>query len=112
MRPSGCSASGLISITCAPLSIGRSIMIRRWAWPLFVEMDLCGEGRTRYSQVLALLSDSLPRGRVGRFWEAIAAYDSTRQCDRARYAADLAAAMYSATSDIRAHYYALMQIAF
>ena len=82
------------------------------AWPLFVEMDLCGEGRTRYSQVLALLSDSLPRARVGRFWEAIAAYDSTRQCDRARYAADLAAAMYSATSDIRAHYYALMQIAF
>ena len=82
------------------------------AWPLFVEKDLYDEGRTRYSQVLALLSDSLPRARVGRFWEAIAAYDSTRQCDRARYAADLAAAMYSATSDIRAHYYALMQIAF
>jgi predicted ATPase/DNA-binding winged helix-turn-helix (wHTH) protein len=82
------------------------------AWPLFVEMDLCGEGRTRYSQVLALLSDSLPRARIGRFWEAIAAYDSTRQCDRARYAADLAAAMYAATSDVRAHYYSLMQIAF
>jgi predicted ATPase/DNA-binding winged helix-turn-helix (wHTH) protein len=82
------------------------------AWPLLVEMDLYGEGRTRYSQVLALLSDSLPRARVGRFWEAIAAYDSTRQCDRARYAADLAAAMYAATSDVRAHYYALMQIAF
>jgi predicted ATPase/DNA-binding winged helix-turn-helix (wHTH) protein len=82
------------------------------AWPLFVEMDLYGEGRTRYSQVLALLSDGLPRARIGRFWEAIAAYDSTRQCDRARYAADLAAAMYAATSDVRAHYYALMQIAF
>jgi tetratricopeptide (TPR) repeat protein len=82
------------------------------AWPLFVEKDLYDEGRTRYSQVLALLSDSLPRARVGRFWEAIAAYDSTRQCDRARYAADLAAAMYAATSDVRAHYYALMQIAF
>jgi predicted ATPase/DNA-binding winged helix-turn-helix (wHTH) protein len=82
------------------------------AWPLLVEMDLYGEGRIRYSQVLALLSDSLPRGRIGRFWEAIAAYDSTRQCDRARYAADLAAAMYAATSDVRAHYYALMQIAF
>ena len=81
------------------------------AWPLLVEMDLYGEGRIRYSQVLALLSDSLPRARVGRFWEAIAAYDSTRQCDRARYAADLAAAMYAATSDVRAHYYALMQIA-
>ncbi|HEX4674758.1 MAG TPA: winged helix-turn-helix domain-containing protein [Steroidobacteraceae bacterium] len=82
------------------------------AWPLFVETDLYGEGRTRYSQVLALLSDSLPRIRVGRFWEAIAAYDSTRQCDRARYAADLAAAKYSETSHIRSHYYALMQIAF
>jgi len=82
------------------------------AWPLLVEMDLYGEGRIRYSQVLALLSDSLPRSRIGRFWEAIAAYDSTRQCDRARYAADLAAAMYAATSDVRAHYYALMQIAF
>jgi len=82
------------------------------AWPLLVEQNFYGEGRTRYSQVLALLSDSLPRSRVGRFWEAIAAYDSTRQCDRARYAADLAAAMYAATSDVRAHYYALMQIAF
>jgi tetratricopeptide (TPR) repeat protein len=82
------------------------------AWPLLVEKDLYAEGRTRYSQVLALLSDSLPRARVGRFWEAIAAYDSTRQCDRARYAADLAAAMYAAASDDRAHYYALMQIAF
>jgi len=81
------------------------------AWPLFAEKDLHGEGRTRYSQVLTLLSDALPRARLGRFWEAIAAYDSTRQCDRARYAADLAAAMYAATSDIRAHYYALMQIA-
>jgi predicted ATPase/DNA-binding winged helix-turn-helix (wHTH) protein len=82
------------------------------AWPLLVEKDLYDEGRARYSQVLGLLSDALPRARVGRFWEAIAAYDSTRQCDRARYAADLAAAMYSGTSDIRAHYYALMQIAF
>jgi predicted ATPase len=82
------------------------------AWPLFVETDLYGEGRTRYSQVLALLSDSLPRVRIGRFWEAIAAYDSTRQCDRARYAADLAAAKYAETSDTRSHYYSLMQIAF
>jgi predicted ATPase/DNA-binding winged helix-turn-helix (wHTH) protein len=82
------------------------------AWPLFVETDLYGEGRTRYSQMLALLSDSLPRLRIGRFWEAIAAYDSTRQCDRARYAADLAAAKYAETSHVRSHYYALMQIAF
>ena len=82
------------------------------AWPLFVETDLYGEGRTRYSQVLALLSDSLSRVRIGRFWEAIAAYDSTRQCDRARYAADLAAAKYAQTSHVRSHYFALMQIAF
>ena len=82
------------------------------AWPLFVETDLQGEGRTRYSQVLALLSDSLPRLRVGRFWEAIASYDSTRQCDRARYAAELAAAKYAATDDLRSHYYALLLSAF
>ena len=82
------------------------------AWPLFVETDLQGEGRTRYSQVLALLSDSLPRLRVGRFWEAIASYDSTRQCDRARYAADLAAAKYAETNHPRSHYYALLLIAF
>jgi tetratricopeptide (TPR) repeat protein len=82
------------------------------AWPLFVETDLYAEGRARYTQVLALLSDALPRARIGRFWEAIAAYDSMRHCDRARYAAELAAAMHAATSDTRSHYYALMQLAF
>jgi predicted ATPase/DNA-binding winged helix-turn-helix (wHTH) protein len=82
------------------------------AWPLLVETDLYAEGRARYTQVLALLSDALPRARVGRFWEAIAAYDSTRQCDRARYAAELAATMHAATGDIRSHYYALLQLAF
>ena len=81
------------------------------AWPLFVETDLYGEGRARYSQVLALLHDGLPRTRVGRFWESIAAYDSARQCDRARYAAELAARMHAATSDTRSHYFALMQLA-
>jgi len=82
------------------------------AWPLLVEADLYQEGRAGYEQVLALLSDSLPRARVGRFWEAIATYDSTRQCDRARYAAELAATMHAAARDGRAHYYALMQLAF
>jgi predicted ATPase/DNA-binding winged helix-turn-helix (wHTH) protein len=82
------------------------------AWPLFVEADLYAEGRARYTRVLALLSDSLPRARVGRFWEAIAAYDATRQSDRARYAAELAAEMHAATSDSRGHYHALMQLAF
>ena len=81
------------------------------SWPLFVEADLYGEGRARYAQVLALLHDSLPRTRVGRFWEAIAAYDSARQCDRARYAAELAAAMHAASNDARSHYFALMQLA-
>ena len=81
------------------------------AWPLFLETDLYGEGRARYAQVLALLHDRLPRARVGRFWESIAAYDSARQCDRARYAAELAATMYADTRDARSQYYALMQLA-
>jgi predicted ATPase/DNA-binding winged helix-turn-helix (wHTH) protein len=81
------------------------------AWPLFVETDLHAEGRARYPQVLALLSDSLPGARIGRFWEAIATYDSSRQCDRARYAAELAAEMHAATGDTRSRYYALMQLA-
>jgi predicted ATPase len=80
-------------------------------WPLFIETELHAEGRARYPQVLALLSDALPRARVGRFWEAIASYDSTRQCDRARYAAELAAAMHAATNDTRSRYYAMMQLA-
>jgi hypothetical protein len=81
------------------------------AWPLLVETDLHTEARTRYSQVLTLLSDALPKGRIGRFWEATATYDSARQCDRARYAAELAAAMHATTGDTRSHYYALMQLA-
>jgi len=80
-------------------------------WPLFVETDLCAEGRARYPQVLTLLSDALPRARIGRFWEAIATYDSTRQWDRARYAAELAAANYAALGDDRSRYYALIQLA-
>ncbi len=82
------------------------------AWPLFFELELFSEGRNRYAKVLTLLSDSLPRARIGRFWEAIATYDSSRQCDRARYAAELAATMYASAPDQRSHYYALMQLAF
>ena len=82
------------------------------AWPLFVETDLGAEGRNRFAQVVTLLSDTLPSNRVGRFWEAVATYDSTRQCDRARYAAELAAKMHAATGDLRSHYYALSQLAF
>ena len=80
------------------------------AWPLFVELDLQAEGRERYELILTLLSDALPRARVARFWEAIATYDSTRQCDRARYAAELAVSMHAPPGDARARYYALMQL--
>jgi predicted ATPase/DNA-binding winged helix-turn-helix (wHTH) protein len=82
------------------------------AWPLFVETDLCAEGRNRFAQAVTLLSDTQPNSRVGRFWEAVATYDSTRQCDRARYAAELAAKMHAATGDLRSHYYALTLLAF
>ena len=41
----------------------------------------------RFEQVLRLLSDALPGARVGRFWEAVATFESTRRYDRARYAA-------------------------
>jgi len=82
------------------------------AWPLFVETDLYTEGRGRFARTVTLLSDALPRARTGRFWEAVATYDSSRQCDRARYAAELAAAMHAETGDRRSHYYALMQLAF
>ncbi|MGB5132814.1 MAG: winged helix-turn-helix domain-containing protein [Steroidobacteraceae bacterium] len=81
-------------------------------WPLFVETDLYAEGRARYAQVLETLRDTMARERVGRFWEAIATYDSTRQSDRARYAAELAAQMHTATNAARSHYYALMLLAF
>jgi predicted ATPase/DNA-binding winged helix-turn-helix (wHTH) protein len=81
------------------------------AWPLFVETDLHAEGRAQYDQAVALLSDAIPRDRVGRFWEAIAAYESTRQCDRARFAAELAADMHAATGNVRAHYHSLTQLA-
>jgi predicted ATPase/DNA-binding winged helix-turn-helix (wHTH) protein len=82
------------------------------AWPLYVETDLCNEGRDRFARAVTLLSDDLPRDRTGRFWEAVATYDSARQYDRARYAAELAAAMHAATGDLRSHYYALMLLAF
>ncbi|HTP39151.1 MAG TPA: winged helix-turn-helix domain-containing protein [Steroidobacteraceae bacterium] len=89
-----------------------SVALYGSSWPLFVEHDLAAEGRVRYGQVLSQLSDSLPRARLGRFWNAIATFDSTRQCDRARYAAELAATMHATNSDVRAHYYALMLLAF
>ncbi|HUG04146.1 MAG TPA: winged helix-turn-helix domain-containing protein [Steroidobacteraceae bacterium] len=79
------------------------------AWPLFVETDLHAEGRARHAEAIGLLTDGLPRNRLARFWEAIATYDATRQCDRACHAADLAASLHQATGDSRSRYYALMQ---
>ena len=80
-------------------------------WPLYAETELYAEARARYEQVVRLLSDQLPRARLGRFWEAVATFDSTRQCDRARYAAELAATMHGASGDVRGRYYALMLLA-
>ncbi|HKE96395.1 MAG TPA: winged helix-turn-helix domain-containing protein [Povalibacter sp.] len=81
------------------------------AWPLFMETELFAEARARYEQTVRLITDALPRARLGRFWEAVATYDSTRQWDRARYAAELAASMYADTGDVRSRYYTLMLLA-
>jgi len=81
------------------------------AWPLLFEADLNAEGRHSYHNTVRLLSDGLPRAAVARFWEAIATFESTRQCDRARYAAELAAHMHADTGDLQARYYALMLLA-
>jgi predicted ATPase/DNA-binding winged helix-turn-helix (wHTH) protein len=81
------------------------------AWPLLFEADLNAEGRHGYHNTVGLLSDGLPRAAVARFWEAIATFESTRQCDRARYAAELAAQMHADTGNLPARYYALMLLA-
>jgi len=81
------------------------------AWPLLFEGDLNAEGRHGYHNTVGLLSDGLPRAAVARFWEAIATFESTRQCDRARYAAELAAQMHADTGNLQARYYALMLLA-
>lgn len=81
------------------------------AWPLFAETDLHAEGRSGQAEAITLLTESVPLARVARFWEASATYDSTRQHDRARFAAELAAGMHTATGDMRARYYALLQLA-
>jgi predicted ATPase len=80
-------------------------------WPLFVETDLETEGRTRFDQIVGLLSDQLPNTRVARFWEAVASYESGFHFDRARYAAELAAKFHSRAGNARALYYAQMLLA-
>jgi predicted ATPase/DNA-binding winged helix-turn-helix (wHTH) protein len=89
----------------------RAVALYGSAWPLFVETDLCAEGRRRFEQTVVLLSDELPRERVARFWEAVATYDSARQFDRARYAAELAASMHADSGNLQAQYYDLMLLA-
>ena len=81
------------------------------AWPLLFETDLNAEGRRSYHHTVGLLSDGLPRADVARFWEAIATFESTRQCDRARYAAELAAQMHADSGQPQGRYYALMLLA-
>ncbi len=89
----------------------RAVALFGSAWPLLFETELNAEGRRSSHQTVGLLSDGLPRARVGRFWEATATFESTRQCDRARYAAELAARMHADTGDLQARYYALMLLA-
>jgi hypothetical protein len=81
------------------------------AWPLLVETDLHEEGRARFAGVVAKLCEGLPPARVGRFWEAVASLESTRQWDRARYAAELAADLHQRSGDLRSRYYALLLLA-
>jgi predicted ATPase len=90
---------------------GLAIALYGSAWPLFVETDLHAESRAAHAEAVGLLNDSMPPARTARFWEAVSTYDSERQYDRARYAAEIAAAMHARAGDQRAHYYALVQLA-
>jgi predicted ATPase/DNA-binding winged helix-turn-helix (wHTH) protein len=90
---------------------GLAVSLFGSAWPLLFEANLNAEGRRSYQDTVGLLSTELARTRVGRFWEAIATFESTRQCDRARYAAELAASMHADTGNLQARYYALMLLA-
>jgi len=81
------------------------------AWPLFVEADLQQEARAAHDEALALLTKTTPKALVARFWQAVAALNSGRQVDRARYAAELAASMHAAAGDLRSQYYDVVQAA-
>jgi predicted ATPase len=81
------------------------------SWPLLVETDLQEAGRARFDAVVAKLCEGLPPARVGRFWEAVASFESTRQWDRARYAAELAADLHGRSGDLRSRYYSLLLLA-
>jgi hypothetical protein len=81
------------------------------AWPLLVETDLHEEGRARFAAVATQLHERMAPARLGRFWEAVASLESTRQWDRARYAAELAAGFHERVGDARSRYYALLLLA-
>ena len=81
------------------------------AWPLYSEMELFSEVRARLPQVTDTALETLPRARAGRLWEAVATYESNRQCAHARHAAESAAAIHRDTGDSRACYYALLLLA-
>ena len=90
---------------------GLAIALYGSAWPLFVETDLHAEARAAHDEAVGLLSGSVPPARTARFWEAIATYDSGRQVDRARYAADIASGLHAKSGDLRSQYYGLLQYA-
>jgi len=90
---------------------GLGVALYGSVWPLYVETDLETEGRVRFEQVVGRLSDRLPSTRVARFWEAVATYESGFHVDRARYAAELAAAFHARAGNGRARYHALMLLA-
>jgi predicted ATPase/DNA-binding winged helix-turn-helix (wHTH) protein len=81
------------------------------SWPLLAESDLQEEARARFAAVSAHLNETLAPARVGRFWEAVAGLESTRHWDRARYAAELAAAHHERCGDTRSRYLALLLLA-
>ncbi len=81
------------------------------AWPLYLETELVAEARTRFEAAVRVISATEPRERLARFWEAVATFDSQRQCDRARYAAEVAAAAYADAGDAGAEYYARLLLA-
>jgi predicted ATPase/DNA-binding winged helix-turn-helix (wHTH) protein len=90
---------------------GLAVALYGSAWPLYVETDLHEEASAAHDEAVGLVGASLPQARLARFWEAVATYDSERQADRARYAAEIAAAAHAKAAQPRSEYYALLQLA-
>jgi len=90
---------------------GLAVALYGSAWPLYVETDLHEEASAAHDEAVGLVGGSLPQARLARFWEAVATYDSERQADRARYAAEIAAAAHARAAQPRSQYYALLQLA-